>query len=314
MPGRTITDSMHQPPSEDASGAALYRVRTAGPSPALVPYVRSYRLLTASALDAPRQGLHLWPDGGVEIGFCFGGRFDLTDGRGGYAATEHGGFVAGPKLGPDAASFGAGIDLLNVSLRPGTAGALLAGGVAEVAGRFAAPKMVLSRAATALLDRSWADLASAPPMARVVVVEQVLWRLLEDCAAPRPELRHALHLIEISGGRTSLRALEATVGVGGRTLERLFQDQVGLTPKGYARLVRFRRAFDLFATRSGHDAGGRRSPLGRVARECGYYDQAHMTNEFATLARLSPARLCRLLRDDGPGADAFFQDGLLWAP
>jgi len=57
---------------------------------------------------------------------------------------------------------------------------------------------------------------------------------------------------------------------------------MGLTPKLYARIVRFRRAMAEIETPA---------PLADVASACGYYDQPHMNAEFRALAGFTPRRL-----------------------
>jgi AraC-like DNA-binding protein len=82
-------------------------------------------------------------------------------------------------------------------------------------------------------------------------------------------------------------AEEAGLSVG--RLTRLFKDAVGLTPKRYLRIQRFVRV--LRRTRKGQPA-----PWACLAVECGYYDQAHLINEFHALAGVSPSVY---LRDRG---------------
>ena len=63
-----------------------------------------------------------------------------------------------------------------------------------------------------------------------------------------------------------------------RQLRRL-RREVGLSPKRFARLARFRSAIDRLAT----------STLATVAVECGYADQSHLTHEFRGLAGTTPS-------------------------
>ena len=60
----------------------------------------------------------------------------------------------------------------------------------------------------------------------------------------------------------------------------MFREQVGLSPKQYARILRFEHLLD--ALRSG-------VRLSTAALNSGYYDQAHMHRDFAEFARLTPA-------------------------
>jgi methylphosphotriester-DNA--protein-cysteine methyltransferase len=62
-----------------------------------------------------------------------------------------------------------------------------------------------------------------------------------------------------------------------------FHDQVGLTPKAAARVIRFGRA--THRLRAG-------ATIAQVVAECGFYDQAHMNREFRTLGDTTPGQIC----------------------
>jgi AraC-like DNA-binding protein len=59
-----------------------------------------------------------------------------------------------------------------------------------------------------------------------------------------------------------------------------FRREVGLSPKRFARVARFRSAFDRIATATS---------LATVAAECGYADQSHLTHEFREMAGETPS-------------------------
>ena len=67
-----------------------------------------------------------------------------------------------------------------------------------------------------------------------------------------------------------------------RTLRRLWRERVGIEPRKYRRLLRFRQAL-----RALEGAGS----LAAIAAETGYADQAHMTREFGRLAGTTPTVL-----------------------
>ncbi|MBL7877481.1 MAG: AraC family transcriptional regulator [Cyclobacteriaceae bacterium] len=58
-----------------------------------------------------------------------------------------------------------------------------------------------------------------------------------------------------------------------RQLERQFKQQVGLSPKQFLDLERFRKAYNLLSSRS-------ETSIADIVWQCGYYDHAHMTNDF----------------------------------
>jgi AraC-like DNA-binding protein len=109
----------------------------------------------------------------------------------------------------------------------------------------------------------------------------------------------AVALIERTAGRVRTGELTAAVGLSERTLRRRFADEVGLRPKRYARVVRFRRAAAFLR------AAGAGAWPDAVLR-FGYVDQAHLVHEFRELGGTTPAHL---------GADGRWLDlALLDAP
>ncbi len=91
-----------------------------------------------------------------------------------------------------------------------------------------------------------------------------------------------------------IRDLAAELGTSSRTLRRVFTAAVGLSPKRYALIARFRRAMTQVDRARGRWA--------EVAAAAGYADQAHLIGDFRALAGLSPAALAR-----GDAADSLRQ-------
>lgn len=81
-----------------------------------------------------------------------------------------------------------------------------------------------------------------------------------------------------------VNAVAGELGVSERHLRRVFRETVGVGPKTFARLARFRRALRA-AHEEGHDnwAG--------IAAAAGYYDQAHLIAEFRAIAGVTPRAL-----------------------
>lgn len=87
----------------------------------------------------------------------------------------------------------------------------------------------------------------------------------------------------------SVRALAADIGLSERHLRNVVRRHVGLRPKQWLRIERFRRALHA-AVRE------RRAGWASLALEAGYYDQAHMIDEFHRLVGESPERFMRRWR------------------
>lgn len=79
------------------------------------------------------------------------------------------------------------------------------------------------------------------------------------------------------------------LGVSERHLRRVFHDAVGVSPKTFATLERFRRA-----VRAAHDKNG--ASWATIAATAGYYDQAHLIAEFRAIAGVTPRALLRELQ------------------
>jgi AraC-like DNA-binding protein len=77
----------------------------------------------------------------------------------------------------------------------------------------------------------------------------------------------------------SVRATAEGVALSERQLERLWQDRVGVGPKTFTRIVRFRRA--VIAASQG-------KPLADVAMAHGFADQAHLTREVVAFTGRPP--------------------------
>lgn len=79
------------------------------------------------------------------------------------------------------------------------------------------------------------------------------------------------------------------IALSARHLQRVMLTQVGVTPKTYQRVVRFRRFLRM--------AEGA-SSLAIAAAQAGYVDQAHLSHESQQLSGLSPGRLLASRRLD----------------
>ena len=138
------------------------------------------------------------------------------------------------------------------------------------------------------LGSPWRELAqqigNTPTLAaRVRVLETAL---LARCPHPSPageRAAAALDLLHAAEAPPRIDDVAATLGLSTRQLERTFRREVGLTPKHFARLARFRRMLT---------ALDRADPRwADLAAQAGYSDQPHLVREFREFAGLAP-RAC----------------------
>jgi AraC-like DNA-binding protein len=90
-----------------------------------------------------------------------------------------------------------------------------------------------------------------------------------------------LAAIDGASGACRIDAIAAAPDAGRRQIERLFREQVGLTPKAYARVIRFTNA----AARVTADPSAR---LADISSDAGYFDQSHMIRDFLSFAGRTP--------------------------
>lgn len=97
--------------------------------------------------------------------------------------------------------------------------------------------------------------------------------------------RHRHSLVASKAAQLLLRArvtdAAAALCMSERNFRRVFHDVVGVSPKAYARLMRFRRA-----VRAARE--DRAASWASIAAMVGYYDQAHLIEEFRAIAGATP--------------------------
>jgi AraC-like DNA-binding protein len=96
---------------------------------------------------------------------------------------------------------------------------------------------------------------------------------------------HAVARLQASGGAVRVETLAAALGVSRQYLGAQFRHHVGLSPKLFARICRFRavRAAALAA-----QAGAPGHDWARLATDCGYFDQSHLIRDFHDFSGTSP--------------------------
>jgi AraC-like DNA-binding protein len=117
---------------------------------------------------------------------------------------------------------------------------------------------------------------------RVAAVRDFLFDSSRRRRARDARLDEAIAQARAMQGMISVPALAERARVTERTLERLFRDRIGTSPKHFCRVVRLQRASRLLET--GHRQAG-------VAAAVGYFDEPHLLREFRALAGAVPSAL-----------------------
>jgi AraC-like DNA-binding protein len=91
----------------------------------------------------------------------------------------------------------------------------------------------------------------------------------------------SLSRLQIGKGQLSIPQLSDQFSISQRQLERLYQNQVGVSPKQYARLLKVEAA-RLALRRTNKNSSV------DLALELGFYDQPHFIREFSSVIGLTP--------------------------
>jgi AraC-like DNA-binding protein len=123
---------------------------------------------------------------------------------------------------------------------------------------------------------------AATPSLRLEILEHTLLQRLAQARAGHPAVPRAIAALE--GGRVQVGEVASELGLSHRRLVDVFTAEVGIGPKAFARVARFRRTL----ARARRE---REPDWSTLARTSGYYDQSHLVREFNAIAGVSPTSL-----------------------
>ena len=129
------------------------------------------------------------------------------------------------------------------------------------------------------LEDEAGSLASVDQLAGVF--DRFFMRRMTDEVSAEPLIARLLEQIRATQGAQSVMEWAREHAVDPRTLERRFVACIGMTPKQYARIVRFKHAYRRLSRRR---PGERRTYLEP------YYDESHFSREFRHFLGTSPTK------------------------
>ncbi|WP_029906527.1 helix-turn-helix domain-containing protein [Prevotella sp. 10(H)] len=99
---------------------------------------------------------------------------------------------------------------------------------------------------------------------------------------PDKRIDYAVSLIEKCKGNISIPLIAEKSCLSKRQLERRFLNNIGVSPKAFSRIVKFKSTVQFLKATSSQS-------LFETAVDCGYYDHAHLAKEFKRLSGYSPS-------------------------
>jgi AraC-like DNA-binding protein len=129
-------------------------------------------------------------------------------------------------------------------------------------------------------------LGTPAPNERFRILERFLLERLHKARDGHPAVQYAMDTIAASQGATNVAAIVERTGLSARRFIASFRDEVGLPPKVFCRLARFRRVLGQLRDVESVDWAD-------TALTCGYFDQPHFIHDFRAFAGVSPSAYLR---------------------
>ena len=168
-------------------------------------------------------------------------------------------------------------DVVCVRLRPGVVERVLGVRPSELAGSLTDVGDVLGSEVNLLRER----LDGESPATRIRMIEQYAGQRFAR-GEQRAENALARHLADSIDAHASVSALARAYGLSHRRVIEMFDRHFGVKPKAFQKIARLRRVLRLI------HAVPRPSWAG-IAVDCGYFDQAHLVNDFREQTGMTPS-------------------------
>lgn len=247
------------------------------PSPELAKQVKTYWSLDSAPGDAPHNRERIFPDGCIELIFNHGDKFRKFD-----SDTEF-------HIQPPCFVHG---QLKTYFELQGL------GNVGVFGARFHPAGMqpfinfdVDSFTGTTLtVQEIWGEegkILEAEMMActnyaqRIALLETFLLRQRQALKVDNVPVEYCVDTMIENTGNSNIEQLSAKLGMSKRQLERRFTAAVGISPKLFARIIRFQNILQLIENKEFKS-------FTTVAYEGGFYDQAHFIKDFKDFTGFNP--------------------------
>ncbi|MDR2913770.1 MAG: helix-turn-helix domain-containing protein [Tannerella sp.] len=140
--------------------------------------------------------------------------------------------------------------------------------------------------AETLFEKSFYDrLPELPTMReRLTYLNNYLISRLPDYFPLEKRIDFAIDYIRSENGLLSVKQMAEKVCLCERQFERIFKSAIGVSPKTFSRIIRFKRTVDFLRTYP-------KESLYNAAIDCGYFDHSHLIKDFKEFGGTLPGEL-----------------------
>ncbi|MBD2461245.1 AraC family transcriptional regulator [Oscillatoria sp. FACHB-1407] len=267
---RSPTDSLH------------YQVIS--PHPLLAPYIACYWILRTTVEHPARHELIL-PDGYAELILNYGRAYSWYDQQRGANQEIQTVHLIGERDASILVELGGGIDQVGVKFKPLGLFSLVRQPLDEFANQIASPHELSDSSIQELYEQVF---ATTPDSGKIERLNAFFIQRLLVVDQLEPFIGKALQVILRYQGNIRIEDLKDLLDVHYKTLERKFKTYVGISPKTFARIVRFKNTYKQFHRMA------QRDPY--FFLDLGYYDQNHFIKDFKYFLHTTPSAYLRKQR------------------
>jgi AraC-like DNA-binding protein len=172
---------------------------------------------------------------------------------------------------------------IGIHFKPGGGSPFFAVPMNELRDQRVALDLLWGGFAKTIADQLW---EAAAPDEQFGILEKALLEKGRDRLLVRPDVKHAVDLIERSRGASSVSAVADRIGMSPRRFLDVFGFHIGLSPKAYCRIRRFAAVLRRIEPAAEVDWTD-------MALSSGYFDQAHFCHDFRAFSGVSPSAYLR---------------------
>ena len=190
------------------------------------------------------------------------------------------GWISGVHSGRITIQAGLGSPMIVIRFKPGGAWAFFGFPLTEIRDHVEALEAIWGRVFEELRDRL---LEEPDVQAYPGILERFFLIHGRDRLVANPFVEFAIDMMTHAHEPPTMRHLAEKIGYSQKHMIALFEKLVGMSPKRYARIMRFQKLIHALE-------GGTPPSWSRFAQGYGFYDQAHLIREFRAFSGLTPTR------------------------
>ena len=254
------------------------------PSLVLQPFIKHYWILQENKLPKEVCIPRIYPTGFTELIYYYGDRYIQID-KNNRKTLQPPFFFTGQSSEYYDISPTGKIGLIAVTFKPDAAKLFFKLPVNEVENNFAALEDILGMTVRNLEYELYISKGNSE---RIQIIEKFLIQQLKELyTEEHKRINYSINKINQQRGLVSVESLADYACLSTKQFNRKFTEFVGMKPKQFTRIVRFQNAIYNQQIQSVKN-------LTELAYKCGYYDQAHFTNEFKSFTGYAPKDFFKL--------------------